>query len=290
MNALLSNLGLSAEAKLLRKDALGGSDANIVMSGDEKKLLKLWREKRGEAEPEDLSDILAVQMGSFTEPFNVAWFEKNTGYVVTHRGLALRSKQHAFMACTLDGLVSEQWPEADGDLNGHELGVFEAKHCGTRNTDAELFARYVPQLTHNCLVAGERRAWLSVFKGNGDWVMFEYELDDAYAERLVAAETDFWEHVRSGTPPCPVEPEPTPKPVGVVEYDMEALGNNAWASFAGEYLETKLAADRHEAAKKEIKELVPADASKAFGHGVEVRRDKRGALRFYQTGEGNDGQ
>lgn len=283
MNALLSSLGLSAEQRLLRKDAIGGSDANIIMGGDEKKLLRLWREKRAEAESEDLSDILAVQMGSFTEPFNAAWFEKNTGYVVTHRGLALRSKNHPFMGCTLDGLVSEQWPEADGDLNGRELGVFEAKHCGTRSTDAEIFARYVPQLTHNCLVAGERRAWLSAFKGNGDWVMFEYALDDAYAERLTDAEAAFWNCVRTGEPPCSVPSEPSPKPVGVIEYDMAA--SNAWANFAGEYLETKLAADRHEGARRELKALVPEDASECFGHGIIIKRDKRGALRFTEQGE-----
>lgn len=275
MNALLSNLGLSAEARALRKDAIGGSDANIIMGGDEKKLLQLWREKRGEAEPEDLSDILAVQMGSFTEPFNAAWFEKNTGLLVTSRGVAIREgKARPYMACTLDGRVGEP-----GE------GIFEAKHCGTRSTDAEIFARYVPQLTHNCLVAGESRAFLSVFKGNGDWVMFEYELDRAYADRLLAAEDEFWLAVLDGKPPCAVPAEPTPKPVGVVEYDMEALGNNAWANFAGEYLETRLAADRHESAKKEIKALVPDDASKAFGHGIIVKRDKRGALRFTLTGE-----
>lgn len=275
MNALLSTLGLSSDQLELRKGALGGSDANIVMSGDEKKLLRLWREKRGEAEPEDLSDILAVQMGSFTEPLNVAWFEKNTGLAVECADLPDCGKGPAFMRCTLDGWIYKRDVEA----------VFEAKHCGTRSTDAEIFARYVPQLTHNCICTGARAAFLSAFKGNGDWVMFEYQLDDAYAERLVAAEQAFWECVRTGEPPCPVPAEPTPKPVGVVEYDMEGLGNNAWASLAGEYLETKLAADRHEGAKKELKALVPADASKCFGHGIEVRRDKRGALRFYDKGD-----
>lgn len=273
MNDILSTLGLSAEQKALRKDAIGGSDANIIMGGDEKKLLRLWREKRGEVESEDLSDVLAVQMGSFTEPFNVAWFEKNTGIVVERINLPGCARGPSFMRCTLDGWIADV--EA----------VFEAKHCGTRSTDAEIFARYVPQLTHNCLCAGRSRAFLSVFKGNGDWVMFEYELDDAYAERLIAAEADFWECVRTGKPPCAVPSEPTPKPVGVVEYNMEALGNNAWANFAGEYLETKLAADRHESAKKELKALVPDDASKCFGHGIEVRRDKRGALRFYDKGD-----
>lgn len=281
MNDILSTLGLSAEAKLLRRDAIGGSDANTIMGGDEKKLLRLWKEKRGEAEPEDLSDNLAVQMGSFTERLNIAWFEKNTGYTVIGNGKIANHPTIPHMRATLDGEVVSDF----GTDSEAELGVFEAKHCGTRNTDAELFARYVPQLTHNALCAGFERAFLSCFKGNGDWVMFEYELDAAYAERLVAAEADFWECVRTGKPPCAVPAEPTPKPVGVVEYDMAELGNNAWASFAGEYLETKLAADRHEAAKKELKALVPDDASKCFGHGVEVRRDKRGALRFYDKGE-----
>lgn len=273
MNALLSTLGLSAEAKALRKSALGGSDANIIMGGDEKKLLQLWREKRGEAEPEDLSDILAVQMGSFTEPFNVAWFEKNTGLVIVDRGVIAEHPKHGFMRCTLDGRIQ-----------GRRF-IWEAKHCGTRSTDAEIFARYVPQLTHNALCDDAEGAFLSAFKGNGDWVMFEYALDPDYAARLVEAEAAFWDCVRAGKPPCAVPAEPTPKPVGVVEYDMEALGNNAWANFAGEYLETRLAANRHDSAKKEIKALVPDDASKCFGHGIIVKRDKRGALRFTITGE-----
>lgn len=281
MNELLSTLGLSAEQIKLRRDALGGSDANAIMAGDEKRLLRLWREKRGEVEGEDLSDILAVQMGSFTEPFNAAWFEKNTGRRVVRpsemAGNGVYNGPHPFMRCTVDGIVAEA-----GDLCE---ALFEAKHCGTRNTDAELFSRYVPQLTHNCLCVGTRTAFMSVFKGNGDWVMFEYEMDDAYAARLIAAEEAFWRCVQTGEPPCAVPAEPTPKPVGVVEYDMEVLGNNAWANFAGEYLETKLAADRHDTAKKEIKALVPEDASKCFGCGVEVRRDKRGALRFYDKGE-----
>jgi predicted phage-related endonuclease len=276
MNALLQTLGLSPEQLALRKDALGGSDANTIMSGDEKRLLRLWKEKRGEAEPEDLSDILAVQMGSFTEPFNAAWFEKNTGYRVIGSGKIANHPTIRHMRATLDGEVVE----AFGTDDERELGVFEAKHCGTRSTDAEIFARYVPQLTHNCLCAGFERAFLSAFKGNGDWVMFEYELDIGYAERLVAAEAAFWECVRTGKPPCAVPAEPTPKPVGVVEYDMEALGSNEWASHCVDYIETELAADRHEIARKGLKSLVPDDASKCFGHGIIISRDKRGALRF----------
>jgi predicted phage-related endonuclease len=268
VNAILSQLGLSSEQHALRKDSLGGSDANTIMSGDEKRLLQLWREKRGEAEPEDLSDVLAVQMGSFTEPLNVAWFEKNTGLAVGCVDLPDCGKGPPFMRCTLDGWIPER------------SAVFEAKHCGTRSTDAEIFARYVPQLTHNCICTGARTAFLSVFKGNGDWVEFEYDVDADYAARLVAAEEAFWRCVQTGEPPCAVPSEPTPKPVGIKEYDMEALGSNEWAVHCADFIETELAADRHEIAKKALKALVPDDASKCFGHGLIISRDKRGALRF----------
>jgi predicted phage-related endonuclease len=44
-----------------RRSFIGGSDARIIMGTDEATLLRLWREKRGEAEPEDLSGNLIVQ-------------------------------------------------------------------------------------------------------------------------------------------------------------------------------------------------------------------------------------
>jgi predicted phage-related endonuclease len=46
-----------------RRTFIGGSDARIVMGNDEVALVRLWREKRGEVEPEDLSGNLIVQLG-----------------------------------------------------------------------------------------------------------------------------------------------------------------------------------------------------------------------------------
>ena len=50
-----------------RRRFLGGSDARVIMSGDEAALIRLWKEKRGEAEPEYLSDDLVVQLGAAAE-------------------------------------------------------------------------------------------------------------------------------------------------------------------------------------------------------------------------------
>jgi hypothetical protein len=55
-----------------RRHTIGGSDARIIMGDDQTALLRLWREKRGEVEPEDLSDNLIVQLGTVTEELNRA--------------------------------------------------------------------------------------------------------------------------------------------------------------------------------------------------------------------------
>ena len=44
-----------------------------------RRLIRLWREKRGEADPEDLSGNLIVQLGTATEELNRVWYERNTG-------------------------------------------------------------------------------------------------------------------------------------------------------------------------------------------------------------------
>src|SRR5262249_56344899 len=66
-----------------RRSFIGGSDARIIMGSDEAALVQLWREKRGEAEPEDLSSNLIVQLGRATEDLNRSWYERNPGHAGT---------------------------------------------------------------------------------------------------------------------------------------------------------------------------------------------------------------
>jgi predicted phage-related endonuclease len=68
--------------RIERRAFLGGSDARIIMGNDEEALLRLWQEKRGEAEPPDYSDNLLVQLGLATEDLNRLWYERTTGEVI----------------------------------------------------------------------------------------------------------------------------------------------------------------------------------------------------------------
>jgi YqaJ-like viral recombinase domain len=81
---------------------VGGSDARVIMGSDEAALTRLWREKRGEAEPLDYSDNLIVQLGVATEPVNRRWYEKTTGRDVQ---TWVRHPVIRWIAATLDGVV-----------------------------------------------------------------------------------------------------------------------------------------------------------------------------------------
>src|SRR3954451_24127236 len=90
---------------LLRRTFVGGSDARIIMGSDEAALIRLWREKRGEAEPEDLSTNLIVQLGLATEALNRSWYERNTGHRVIQAQRHVKHSAIPWMAATLDGVV-----------------------------------------------------------------------------------------------------------------------------------------------------------------------------------------
>src|SRR5262245_19519244 len=84
---------------------VGGSDARIIMGNDEDALVRLWREKRGEAEPLDYSGDLIVQLGVATEALNRRWFENTTGQVIKDVQTWVRHPVIPWMAATLDGVV-----------------------------------------------------------------------------------------------------------------------------------------------------------------------------------------
>jgi hypothetical protein len=122
------------------------------MGEDEAALLRLWREKRGEAEPEDLSGNLIVQLGLATEDLNRRWYEANTGQVIADVQRHLRHPTLRWLGVTLDGRV-----EATG-------AVFEAKFMLPWSFSEEAAAeKYMVQLQHNVWVV----AWVELRKGLG---------------------------------------------------------------------------------------------------------------------------
>jgi predicted phage-related endonuclease len=260
----LDALRLSSDHLDFRTAGLGGSDANIILSGDSERLLRLWREKRGEEAPEDLSTKLPVMLGCWTEAFNRQWYEKCADHVVSSVGETAVCHEHPWRRCTLDGFVQSL------------AAVWEAKHTSAFSKPEEILARYMPQLQHNMAVTKTERAILSVIFGNHKWEVFEVAADWLYQEDLFIAEARFWDAVRLGETPFAAPVPPPPKPIGVREICLE--GNNAWASAAIDWLAHREAAKAHATATATIKGLIEHNVSRAFGHGIEGKRSKSGAI------------
>jgi predicted phage-related endonuclease len=257
-------MALSEEHQKRRREFVGGSDANIILSGDEEKILRLWREKRGEAESEDLDNVLQVQMGTFTEPLNAIWFTKQTGRSIANQGEIRVSNDYPFMGCTLDGLTDEG------------KTIWEAKHVSAFSKEEEILDRYMPQLHHNMIVCGLSSSVLSVFYGNHKWEKYEVSYDPLYGAALIEAVKHFWGCVKSGKAPVLVKVHAPIEPVRRV--DMTS--NNRWAVLSAQYIENAKYNKIFDEAAKELKGMIEEDVMEASGHGVTVRRDKRGALRI----------
>ena len=252
-----------------RRSFIGGSDARVIMGNDESALVRLWREKRGEAERPDYSDNLLVQLGVATEPLNRRWYGSTTGQVIKDVQSWVRHPVIRWMAATLDGVV-----EGSG-------AVFEAKFMLPWSFSEEAAAeKHMAQVQHNMWVTNATEAVLSIITGGGKWVEIKVTADSLYQHLLLTAEKKFWRCVESGEHPhlfFTVEP-PRARIEAVRIVDMSS--SNTWAEFSNVFRRTREAHLEHEKVKAELKGLMPEDAKEAIGHGVRAKRSKSGAVTF----------
>jgi predicted phage-related endonuclease len=251
-----------------RRCFIGGPDARIIMGTDEHSLLRLWREKRGEAEPEDLSGNLVVQLGIVTEGLNRLWYQRNTGQVVTAVQRRVQHPVIRFLGATLDGMV---------EVTG---AVFEAKFMLPWSFSEEAAAeKHMAQVQHNMWLTNATSAALSIITGGGKWVELTIPADSLYQHLLLTAEKKFWRCVETGEPPRLFLAEPPRVRIEAVHI-VDMSSSNSWAEFAGVFRRTRPAFLEHEKAKAELKHLIPEDAKEAIGHGIRARRSRSGAVSF----------
>ncbi|MCV0386500.1 MAG: YqaJ viral recombinase family protein [Nitrobacter sp.] len=252
----------------VRRNFIGGSDAKIIMGEDLTKLVHLWQEKRGEVEPEDLSGVLVVQLGTVTEELNRRWFERSTGHSIKDVQRRIHHPIHKWMGATLDGRIQQT------------NAIFEAKFMLPWTFSEEAAAeKHMAQLQHNMWIANAQAASLSIITGGGKWVEMTIPADPLYQHLLLTAEKKFWRCVQNGDPPRLFGVDtPRVRLEAVRVVDMSA--SNSWAELASIYQRTRAAYHEHESAKSDLKKLVPEDAKEAVGHGIRAKRSKSGAISF----------
>jgi predicted phage-related endonuclease len=215
---------------------IGGSDARIIMGQDEKAVIRLWQEKRGEVGPEDLSANLVVQLGVVTEDLKRVWYERNTGHAITAVQSRVKHPAISWMAATLDGMVTETG------------AVYEAKFMLPWSfSEGAAAEKHMAQLQHNMWVTNAKMAALSIITGGGKWVEIAIAADPLYQHLLLTAEKKFWRCVQFGFRPhlFGVMP-PKPRIEGVRIIDMGS--SNSWTEFAALFCSTRAASLEHERA------------------------------------------
>jgi predicted phage-related endonuclease len=238
------------------------------MGQDEKALIRLWQEKRGEVGPEDLSTNLIVQLGLVTEDLNRQWYERNTGHAITDVQSRGQHPVIRWMAATLDGVVAGTG------------AVYEAKFMLPWSFSEEAAAeKYMAQLQHNMWVTNAKMTALSIITGGGKWVEISIAADPLYQHLLLTAEKKFWRCVSFGEPPRLFGLDP-PKPRIEAVRTVDMGSSNSWAELAAVFRLTRSGFLEHERAKAELKGLMPEDAKEAFGHGIRAKRSKSGAVSF----------
>tara|TARA_R100000231_G_scaffold2492_7_gene4501 strand:+ start:5729 stop:6340 length:612 start_codon:yes stop_codon:yes gene_type:complete len=179
-----------------RSQGIGGSDATKIVAGDWK---DLYLEKKGLKENEDLSFVLPVQLGIYTEDFNRDWFAAQTDMPVKECDWTLLHNPvdkngSKWMMANLDGFVLNQ------DLK--TIGVFEAKHVHAFTKDDSILEKYYAQIQHYMIVSNLPQAWLSIIFGNNKWKSFHVQADKKFQKKLIKAEEMFWQHIINDEEPA----------------------------------------------------------------------------------------
>ena len=192
-----SNMEIKQEIKFDRRTGIGGSDATRLYEGD---WYQLWSEKVGETEPADLSDVLPVQMGVHTEPFNISWYEKQTGKKVIRQQEFLTHPKYNYMYAHIDGVVSQLIQEKDKNIFPQEA-ILECKHTNAFSNPQKCLDKYIAQIQHYIMVSGFNKAYMSVFFGNMKYDIIEVEANEMFQKKLIAAEVLFWYYVKNKKAP-----------------------------------------------------------------------------------------
>lgn len=245
-----------------RKGKLTASRIAALMTGDAPAILALWREMVGYDLPEDLTRVWPVALGGATEQINLDWYAAKNN-PVTRRGEVVIHKAHDWAAATLDG-----W---DAILRC----PIECKHVGGREPVEVIVDRYQPQMQWQMNITAARQCALSVIMGANEPIVEFIPYDDDYAVIMVARGHQFMDFVQRRVPPVDLPAIPVPADA-TKTYDM--TGNNSWANDAVAWVTHRPAFERCRDAEKNLKAIVPEDARKCHGHGVQITRDRAGRL------------
>lgn len=191
----------------LRSHYIGGSDAAAVVGLNAyASPFSLWAEKTGKVP--GFAGNLATEVGTYLEEFVAQKFAQETGKKVRKCNGSFLNSQYPFAIANIDR-----------EIVGEDAGL-EIKTTDTLNLKkfkgGEYPANYYCQCVHYMAITGKKRWYLAVLIGNKEFKWFTIERDEAEITALMTAERDFWELVKTDTPPAVDGTQATSEALGAI--------------------------------------------------------------------------
>lgn len=249
-----------------RMGFIGGSDAVKIMNGE---WYELWQIKMGFMPPDDLSTILAVQLGVHTEEFNLKWFEEHTEQTVdSHQMIFENTISGVPYKGAVDGMVGSS--------------IIEAKHTHQNNNMENVLTQYMPQIQLYMRLAESPACFVSAIFGNSKWDYAKVRYDEQYTEGMLTIIKDFWGYVERKEEPVGIdEPNLSIDKISVDEMTKrDASTDNMFMDNVVTYLSKQWDHKQFETAKENLKGMVGDNEREVYCDQLTVKRDKRGSLRI----------
>jgi predicted phage-related endonuclease len=248
---------------------IGGSDATRIMTGN---WYDLWAEKTGRKEPEDLSNNLAVQLGTHTESFHIDWFCKQE-----MPKYSVHIKKQVTYDCIENGVPYKGTVDAR-----FQDAILECKHTNSFTNMKEQLARYMPQLQFYMHISNVTECYLSCIFGNSQWDYRKVSYDDEYVHHMNETIRAFWTCVEDDTAPTDqIVPEINTDKIPINDMvSRDASSDNQFISIAHDYMATMNDAKSHQEYGKMLKDLVAPNEREVYSPVITIKRDKRGSLRI----------
>ena len=249
-----------------RQGFIGGSDCVKIMQGD---WLELWQVKTGVKEPENLDDNIAVQLGKWTESFNLSWFEK-------HYNCALSGHQ-----CEYEQVIGTVPSRGTVDARWG-AGIVEAKHTNPFNKIDDVIDFYMPQIQLYAHLAKSDGVYLSVIFGNSKWESTFVKYNSEYFNSMWAVVSDFWGYVIRNEEPVGIQtPDISTDNITVDNMvKRDASRDNQFMDAVFTYTQGYEQSRVFENAKRDLKAMVAPNEREVYCDKLSIRRDKRGSLRI----------
>lgn len=177
----------------IRKGYIGGSDAGAVVGlNPYKSAYSLWAEKTGKI-PE-FEGNTTTRVGSYLEELVAQMFTEETGKKVRRKNRVLVNDAYPWACADVDRLIVGEKALLEIKTTNSPLAMKKFKN-------GEYPEQWYVQMTHYLAVTGLEKAYLAVLIECRDFKIFELERDQEEVEALMSAEKEFWNLVKTDTPP-----------------------------------------------------------------------------------------